>query len=50
MMSKKQSIAKEELAELYSEALDDFREFFRGKTKEIREKNGKDKKKDQPET
>lgn len=49
MTKKERQQAKEELAELYSEAIKDFRQFFRGKKKELREKNGKSEKKGQPE-
>ena len=50
MMSKKQSKkAKEELCELYSDAIGEFSKYFKGKKKALEAKNGKTQKKEQTE-
>jgi hypothetical protein len=49
-MSKKQSKkTREELCELYSEALGDFKKLFRAKKKALKAKNGKTQKNEQTE-
>ena len=49
-MSKKQSKkAKEELCELYSDAIGKFGKYFKGKKKALEAKNGKTQKKAEPE-
>jgi len=49
-MSKKQSKkAKQELCQLYSDALGDFEEYFCNKKETLKAKNGKTQKKAEPE-